>query len=342
MSIIKNKLIVILLLSLSIVLLLGCSNIVSSQSNNGKLTAESNEKLASLEFSDVLTIHTVEFSSDKSVTNVGVALLDFETKEEIDKTVVNEDGKADFHLVFPDEPYEVVVYRITEHDQWVEQTRKSIVFDSTKPYVQIETFNTSSDESLNVPVVKQNPELPNGCEITSLTAILNYYGIDKDKMELAELMPKSKVYTKNGVRYGPDPNVAYAGDPTLKRGGYYVFAKPLIDLANNLLQQHNISYRAMDISDASKEEVIEYVKSGVPVLIWVTIDWKDARTYGHWMIEGTNKKHPVFNNLHAVVMTGYDNGKVTIMNPLNGYETIDEKVFFKTFEQLGSHAIVIL
>ena len=39
---------------------------------------------------------------------------------------------------------------------------------------------------LDVPVVNQYPELPNGCEITSATAYLNYIGIKVDKIELCE------------------------------------------------------------------------------------------------------------------------------------------------------------
>ena len=65
-------------------------------------------------------------------------------------------------------------------------------------------------------------------------------------------------------------------------------------------------------------------------------------THQHIFIEGTNKKHGIYKNLHAVVMTGYGNGKVTIMNPLTGIEKIDEKTFFRAYEQLGSHALVVL
>ena len=103
-----------------------------------------------------------------------------------------------------------------------------------------------------------------------------------------------------------------------------------------------MEFRALDITNATKQELIDYVKSGVPVLTWVTIDWKEPRKFSHWVIEGTNQKHGVYKNLHAVVLTGYQNGKVTIMNPLTGIEKIDEKTFFRTYKQLGSHALVIL
>ncbi|MDY3256762.1 MAG: C39 family peptidase, partial [Ruminococcus callidus] len=37
-----------------------------------------------------------------------------------------------------------------------------------------------TSHSINVEAVLQNPELPTGCEITSLTTVLNYWGYDVD------------------------------------------------------------------------------------------------------------------------------------------------------------------
>ncbi|MEK4252485.1 C39 family peptidase [Ureibacillus sp. FSL K6-2830] len=331
-----------ILFGMSIALLTGCGSMIESE----ELKLSSNQQYSpmqlSMESQEVLTVQTVEFSSKESVAKLGVALFDFETKQEIERGIVDQNGMVHFEQVFPEVLYDIVIYRITDHGEWMEQSRESIVFNPSKPIIQIETFNVSPKDSLKVPVVLQNPELPNGCEITSLTAILNYYGIKMDKLQMNEYLPKSKVYKKNGVTYGPDPNKAYAGDPKEKDGGYYVYAPPLVDVANKVLAENNLEFRALDLTNATKQELIDYVKSGVPVLTWVTIDWKEPRKFSHWVIEGTNQKHGVYKNLHAVVLTGYQNGKVTIMNPLTGIEKIDEKTFFRTYKQLGSHALVIL
>lgn len=331
-----------------LILPLSCTVILFGCSSNEHTIKNEQPKVYSKQMSsepvsnNALTIHTVEFSSDTSVKNVSVALFDFETGEKIATSTVTDDGKATFDMVEPDQPYEVVIYKIELTGELSEQTRERIVFDPNNPVLTIETFNANSD-NLAVPIVKQNPELPNGCEITSLTAILNYYGIEIDKMTLAnDYLPTTPVTKKGTKLYGPDPYIAYAGNPAEKNDGYYVFAEPIIEVANQVLFENNSNFKALNLSNASREEILSYVNSGVPVLTWATIDYKQARTHGHWMIDDTNKKHPIFMNLHAVVLIGYADGKVTVMNPLSGYETVDENVFFSTYKSLGSHAMAIL
>src|SRR5699024_7446986 len=43
---------------------------------------------------------------------------------------------------------------------------------------------------LNVPVIKQLPSLPTGCEITSITMMLRYKGAKVNEVNLAKEMPK--------------------------------------------------------------------------------------------------------------------------------------------------------
>ena len=41
------------------------------------------------------------------------------------------------------------------------------------------------EQKLNVPLVNQLPDLPNGCEVTSLAMLLKYYDINVSKLELS-------------------------------------------------------------------------------------------------------------------------------------------------------------
>lgn len=62
---------------------------------------------------------------------------------------------------------------------------------------------------------------------------------------------------------------------------------------------------------------------------------------GGWYIEGKNEFHSSFTNLHAVVLNGWEKGKVHIMNPLEGQHTVSEDVFFDSYEAVGSHAVIV-
>lgn len=58
----------------------------------------------------------------------------------------------------------------------------------------------------------QNPELPNGCEVTSLSMVLTAAGYPVDKVELYEEFLPAEEFTYSGdYRYGPSPEEAYVG-----------------------------------------------------------------------------------------------------------------------------------
>ena len=99
---------------------------------------------------------------------------------------------------------------------------------------------------LPVPQILQNPELPNGCEITSCCEVLHYLGFAPDKCELADYyLPRSAQW------YGADPDEVYMGNPHLDDGspetGYYCFAGPIVQAANAYLAVQGSSYRACDL-----------------------------------------------------------------------------------------------
>lgn len=287
-------------------------------------------------FSDELTIYTVEFYSRVAVPNVEVAIEQQGT--EIARATSSVDGIAKFAQLLEKEQYEAVIYLANGQ----EQSRTAFTFDKSKPNLFIETIYPNAPAGLAVPIVLQNPELPNGCEITSLTAMLNYFSIETDKMTMKRnYLPRQATEIRGGIRYGPDPELAYAGNPASATDGFYVFANPIAQAANTILTEQASPLRATNITGASQQDILAYVEQGYPVLTWVTIDWQAPRTNRFWIVEETGEKHPIYSNLHAVVLTGASKNSVTIMNPLHGDEIVDINTFFSSYQALGSHAVVI-
>lgn len=212
----------------------------------------------------------------------------------------------------------------------------------------------SDEPSKNDPVVNvnqayipmgklmQKPELPNGCEIVSLTAVLNYYGYNVSKTTMADsYLPKQAFTWKNGKRYGPDPYKAYAGNPRSTTSGWYSFAPPIVKAADNYMATQKNKMKAKDISGSSQKEILTYLNKGIPVVIWVTLDLSKPALNGQWYLSDTGKSYKAYTNLHAVVLTGYKDGIVGVMNPLKGKVTYNLNAFFKSYEELGKHALVL-
>lgn len=67
-----------------------------------------------------------------------------------------------------------------------EQAWEYFHIEDNKPKMELVNQVSSPNKNtlLNVPLIKQNPELRYGCEVTSLTMVLNYAGVKVNKMEL--------------------------------------------------------------------------------------------------------------------------------------------------------------
>ena len=137
--------------------------------------------------------------------------------------------------------------------------------------------------------------------------------------------------------------MSFAVDPRDKTNSYYVFASPIVQAANEYIQDNNLNRIAYDITGTSLEELESYIVKGIPVLTWITIDLEPARVNDSlkWQERNTLKDHIPYTNLHAVVLLGLDGTHAHVMNPLTGYESIPLDVFKQSFESLQSRAVVV-
>ena len=194
---------------------------------------------------------------------------------------------------------------------------------------------------LDVPQILQNPELPNGCEITSCCEVLRYLGYPADKCELADrYLPRSEFW------YGTDPDRFYMGDPRRdcndERTGYYCFAGPVVQAANAYLRDRNAPHRATDITGAGENTLISHLCEGRPVIFWASLHFEDIQfdPCGSYDLPD-GRKHRVFHQLHCMVARGFDDEFFYIADPLNFNEKVQRSRFMRIYRQLGSRAVVI-
>lgn len=103
--------------------------------------------------------------------------------------------------------------------------------------------------------------------------LLKYLGYNVDKLDLADNYLKKTEYW-----WGADPEHEYMGNPRIQKGincGFYVWTAPIVDACNRYIDDHaqqiGNERRLKDISGSSFDDLKQYIVSGRPVAVWVTI-----------------------------------------------------------------------
>ena len=203
----------------------------------------------------------------------------------------------------------------------------------------LKNYTNREDKKMieGVPHINQLPELQRGCEVTSLTMLLQYEGISADKMTLAKQIHKIPFRDANYVR--GNPYDGFVGDIyTFSKSGYGVYHGPVANLAETYLPG-----KIKDITGQSIHAVYELIGNGSPV--WVitnsTFSPLPDSEFTTWKTNTGNVK--ITYREHSVLIVGYDKEFIYINDPLAsaGYKAVPRKPFEKAWAQMGSQAIGI-
>ena len=189
---------------------------------------------------------------------------------------------------------------------------------------------------IDAPLVKQLPELPAGCEIVSLTMLLQYYGIEKDKMELYEEMVKDPTpirWSGGKIVYWGNPFTGYVGDATGKSRGYSIYHSALFPTLQSYVPT------AVDLTGKDFDEIERKIAEGAPVVIWTTINFQEPTRWQEWDTP-IGPIRATFQ-VHAVLLVGYDEEHVYVNDPYGGKKglKLNKETFLKTWEALGKQAL---
>lgn len=195
---------------------------------------------------------------------------------------------------------------------------------------------------LDAPVVKQFPELPRGCEVTSLAMLLQYNDIDVDKMELARGIKKNPVLLekREEVTYWGHPNDGYIGDMyTYKEPGFGVYHSPIAELAEKYLPG-----KIKDITGTDFSEIKTYLSLDLPIWVIINTTYKKlpASSFEEWITPSGPVS--ITYKEHSVLITGYDDKYIYFNDPITGIKNRKEPYnsFGEAWEQMGKQAIIIL
>ncbi len=193
-----------------------------------------------------------------------------------------------------------------------------------------------------VPLISQLPELPRGCEVTSLAMILQFNGVPVDKMTLAEEIKKDPTpySVVDGVVHFGNPNDGFVGDMySFDNPGYGVYNGPVYHLAN-----HYFPNQVLNMTGANFEYIKRSIARGMPV--WVIIHTRfgtlPKSSFETW--QTPTGMISITYHQHSVVVTGYDQDYIYFNDPLTNERSRPVLIhrFVEAWEQMGSQAITIL
>ncbi len=188
----------------------------------------------------------------------------------------------------------------------------------------------------------QNPELPRGCEVTSLAMLLQYAGIAADKMTLAheiEKEPASFVDSDGGIYHG-NPHCGFVGN-------IYTFNEPGLGVYHGPVEKLMYKYlpgKTIDLTGCCFEDILLFISEGIPVWVLANARFQklDPAEFQTWQ----TKQGPIeiTYRQHAVLLTGYDQQYVYINDPLDAIKNkkVNRDSFQAAWMQMGCQAVSYL
>ncbi|MCP8968637.1 C39 family peptidase [Ectobacillus ponti] len=186
---------------------------------------------------------------------------------------------------------------------------------------------------VQAPHIRQNPELPRGCEVTSLAMLLRHAGVAADKMELAhrlDCVPFEENGLNGSMREG------FVGDMySFSRPGLGVYIEPILRLASLYVPEGLVN-----LSGGEPEDMYRMLDHGAPV--WLITNDTFAplpeERFETWYTN--NGPMQVTYAEHSVLLTGCSASHVLVNDPL--YDVPNRRLPRKPFEaawiQMGRQA----
>ena len=255
-------------------------------------------------------------------------------------------------------PSEEYMISVNGGKNWLKADGKTTVksgFIAGNYTVAVKSRNDSSKISRNVeitvpvknyapaghvraPMIKQLPELPTGCEVTSLAMALNFYDLNIKHTSLADSFLEKGAYRESDYRK------VFVGDPRVYRS-YGCYAEVIVNTAEKFLKTvPDRSFKVYDLTGCEPDRLYSYIDMGYPVIVRATSKRMPTTKRATWTDRSTGKTIKWIGNEHCLLLTGYDteNNLVFVNDPQAGTGTYKLDLFEERFFDLGKQAVVII
>lgn len=208
--------------------------------------------------------------------------------------------------------------------------------NSEKAEITVEKTPLPEKYFINAPRILQSPELPTGCEVTSLAMAMNHAGIAAEKTDLADN------WLDKGEYRASDYRKVFVGDPR-STFAYGCFSDVIVNCAEKYFSAKGISMHAENLTGTSPEQLYRYVSKGTPVIVWATGNMEQCYYNKQWTDAETGDLITWILNEHCLLLTGYDKEQnlVYVNDPMKGKTAYPMDVFEYRYKQLGKQAVIL-
>ncbi|MBQ8107496.1 MAG: C39 family peptidase [Ruminococcus sp.] len=357
-----NKTLIMLALA---VMLTGCGKVASKESSGKRTTRVTADKLTTAEetvktvatTTAVTTTSSAAVTTKKTETTQASTTTKQTTAATAQTTTTAAQTTTTAAQTTTQQPQTYIIYYEETQPSETQAQTEAPVQTSTEPQTQapVTESQTQTSEPQTAPIkadrhvidadsILQRPELPTGCEITSLTMLLNYNGFGADKLTMArQYLPKTEFYTDAEGLHGADYRYSFAGDPE-DDDSYGCHAPCIVTAADSYLSQQGSALRAHDLTGSDLDSLFsDYIDKDQPVLIWITYYDLPAPYYTNSWLTPSGARIVWLANEHCVMLTGYDRDKglVYVNDPLAGMTTYDLSLLKLRYEQMGRQCVSI-
>lgn len=199
---------------------------------------------------------------------------------------------------------------------------------------------------IKIPCYLQGSDMATGCELVSARMALKSCGIELSNRYIVSKVECSELKVdKKGRLYGKSPFENFIGNPASESGfGCYppVIIKLIDDLSIPGLTAENVSYESLDTLSH------KYLDSGIPVMVWLTIEMRESYLTDSWYLtdengKRTDKKYTWRAEEHCMLLVGYDDKYYYFNDPLGDGKVskYEKSLVEQRYKEIGSYSVVI-
>ncbi|MEM1505516.1 C39 family peptidase [Domibacillus sp. 8LH] len=244
-----------------------------------------------------------------------------------------------FNLYKDDISQAVSSFEQAEPEKAIQEEQPKEATEPEQKQASVSTEANVTEKILDAPLINQMPELPRGCEVTSLAMLLQDAGVNADKMTLAKEIKRdpTPMTKQNGKTYFGNPHTGFVGNMySFETPGYGVYNEPIFELAERYLPG-----KVENITGESFDSIINKIKDDKTVWIITnaTFNVLGEEEFRTW--ETPDGPVKITYREHSVLVTGFDENYIYFNDPLTGIKNnkSNKAAFIAAWEQMGKQAI---